>query len=47
MVVFSISLARLAHDMVSSRSNPLLALLSAWFVLSVGISDALVYVSCS
>ncbi|EIW66507.1 hypothetical protein TREMEDRAFT_34775 [Tremella mesenterica DSM 1558] len=43
MLVFSMSLVRLVYDMVHKESSPLLGLLSAWMVLSVGLIDALVY----
>ena len=45
MVVFSVSLARLVYDMVHKETNPVLSLVSAWFVFSVGLMDAIVYVS--
>ena len=45
MLVFSVSLIRLIYDMIHSEPNPVLQIVSAWFVLSVGLIDAIVYVS--
>jgi hypothetical protein len=45
LFVFSVSLVRLVYDMVNDEPSPLLGLLSAWMVLSVGLMDGLVYVS--
>jgi len=38
------SLVRLTYDMVHRTPNPILGLMSAWGVLSIGLIDALVYV---
>lgn len=45
MVVFSVSLIRLVYDMIHKDANPILQIASAWMVLSVGLIDAIVYVS--
>ncbi|KAJ9095817.1 hypothetical protein QFC19_007432 [Naganishia cerealis] len=45
MAVFSISLVRLMHDMITSKTSVALTTISLWFVLSAGLTDALVYVS--
>jgi hypothetical protein len=45
MVVFSVSLIRLIYDMIHKYANPILQIASAWMVLSVGLIDAVVYVS--
>jgi hypothetical protein len=45
MLVFSVSLIRLIYDMIHREPNPILQIVSAWFVLSVGLIDAVVYVS--
>jgi hypothetical protein len=45
MLVFSVSLIRLIYDMVHSTPNPILQIASGWMVLSVGLIDAVVYVS--
>jgi hypothetical protein len=47
MLVFSVSLIRLIYDMVHSTPNPILQIASGWMVLSVGLIDAVVYVSHS
>lgn len=47
MIVFSVSLIRLIYGMVSKKTSPLLSLLSAWMVVSVGLIDAAVYVRLS
>lgn len=47
VVIFSASLVRLIYDMTTNGApNPILSIVSAWFTLSVGAIDALVYVSC-
>ncbi|ORY25814.1 hypothetical protein BCR39DRAFT_470972 [Naematelia encephala] len=43
LTVFSISLVRLVYDMVNHQPSPVLALLSGWMVVSVGLIDGLVY----
>lgn len=45
MAVFALSLVRLLYDMVHNDVNPVLSMISSWFVLSVGLIDAIVYVS--
>lgn len=45
MLVFSVSLVRLIYDMIHKDVNPALQIVSAWMVLSVGLIDAIVYVS--
>jgi hypothetical protein len=46
VVIFSASLVRLIYDMTTNGApNPILSIVSAWFTLSVGAIDALVYVS--
>lgn len=45
MLVFSVSLIRLVYDMIHKDVNPALQIVSAWMVLSVGLIDAMVYVS--
>ena len=45
MAVFSISLVRLIYAMVTAKPSPVLALMSAWSILAVGLIDGLVYVS--
>jgi hypothetical protein len=45
MLVFSVSLIRLIYDMIHKDANPVLQIVSAWMVLSVGLVDAIVYVS--
>lgn len=45
MLVFSVSLIRLVYDMIHKDVNPALQIVSAWMVLSVGLIDAIVYVS--
>jgi hypothetical protein len=47
MLVFSVSLIRLVYDMIHKDANPVLQIASAWMVLSVGLIDAIVYVSSS
>jgi hypothetical protein len=45
-VIFSASLVRLIYDMTTNGApSPILGIISAWFTLSVGFIDALVYVS--
>lgn len=45
MLVFSVSLIRLIYDMIHKDVNPALQIVSSWMVLSVGLIDAIVYVS--
>lgn len=47
MLVFSVSLIRLIYDMIHKDVNPALQIVSAWMVLSVGLIDAIVYVSAA
>jgi hypothetical protein len=44
LFVFSVSLVRLMHDMITSKPSSALTIISLWFVLSAGLLDALVYV---
>ncbi|KAJ9121551.1 hypothetical protein QFC22_002170 [Naganishia vaughanmartiniae] len=43
IVIFSFSLVRLIHDMITSTPSRALTILSLWFVLSAGLIDAMVY----
>jgi hypothetical protein len=45
LFLFTFSLVRLIYDMVTSKSSPFLSVSSLWAVLSVGLVDALLYVS--
>ena len=45
IVVFGFSLVRLIYDMVTQKPNAGLNVVSLWFVMSVGLIDALIYVS--
>lgn len=45
LFIFTFSLVRLLYDMITSKANPGLTIVSLWFVLSAGLVDALVYVS--
>ncbi len=45
LIVFTFSLVRLIYDMSTSKHNTFLTIISLWTVLSVGLVDALVYVS--
>lgn len=45
LFVFAFSLVRLVYDMVTYQPNSVLTILSLWMTLSVGLFDALVYVS--
>ena len=45
LIVFAVSLVRLVYDMITNTPNPILTIVSLWFVLSVGLVDAIVYVS--
>lgn len=45
LIVFTFSVVRLLYDMITQKPNAVLTILSLWFVLSVGLVDALVYVS--
>lgn len=45
IVVFSVSLVRLIHDMITSSTSSALTIMSLWFVLSAGLVDVMVYVS--
>ena len=47
LIVFAVSLVRLVYDMITNTPNPILTIVSLWFVLSVGLVDALDYVSVS
>ncbi|KAJ9096038.1 hypothetical protein QFC21_005403 [Naganishia friedmannii] len=44
LMVFSVSLVRLMHDMITTKKSSALTIISLWFVLSAGLLDALVYV---
>jgi hypothetical protein len=45
LIVFAVSLVRLVYDMITNEPNAILTIVSLWFVLSVGLVDAAVYVS--
>jgi hypothetical protein len=47
LFLFAFSLARLIYDMVTSKANAFLLVSSLWAVLSVGLADALLYVSAA
>jgi hypothetical protein len=45
LIVFAVSLVRLVYDMITNAPNVVLTIISLWFVLSVGLVDAAIYVS--
>jgi hypothetical protein len=45
LIVFTFSLIRLLYDMITHKPNPVMTMVSLWFVLSVGLVDAGIYVS--
>jgi hypothetical protein len=45
LIVFTFSLVRLLYDMITHKPNPIMTMVSLWFVLSVGLVDAAIYVS--
>ena len=45
LIVFTFSLVRLLYDMITHKPNPVMTMVSLWFVLSVGLVDAAIYVS--
>lgn len=45
LIVFTFSLIRLLYDMITHKPNPVMTMVSLWFVLSVGLVDAAIYVS--
>lgn len=45
LIVFTFSLVRLLYDMITNKPNPIMTMVSLWFVLSVGLVDASIYVS--